>query len=163
VIDFAAVLVLLAAVLWAAYAVASKHVVLGVHPIPMFTGVAVFTTLFFVPLSLVFGEPETIVTAGTFLTFVAFLSGVVPIALAHSSYNAAQKQLGSAFCSSFIIVLPLFTYLQGKLVLEDERVTAVQWAGAAILLSGTFLVTRAGVLVHRRDSQGAAAHVPRDP
>jgi drug/metabolite transporter (DMT)-like permease len=123
----------------------------------MFTGVAVFTTLFFVPLSLLFGEPAGILNAGAFLTVVAFLSGVVPIALAHSSYNAAQKRLGSAFCSSFIIVLPLFTYLQAKLVLEDERVTAVQWLGAAILLSGTFLVTRASVVVHRRALAAAGA------
>lgn len=145
--DRSIALMLLASLLWSAYAVASRHAVKGMHPIPMFAAVALYTALGLGALSAFAGEPRSILEAGPRITTIAFLSGVVPIALAHTTYNTAQKHLGAAFCSSFIIILPLFTYLFAKLALEDEHVTWSQWAGAAVLIAGTYLVTRAERLV----------------
>lgn len=151
--DAATGLALLVAVLWGGYVVWSKHLVLHMHPIPMFAVVAVYTTIGFGPLAFLFGEPRCIIEAGTKITLIAAVSGFICISLAHPCYNYAQKVLGAALCSSLNLLNPLFTNALGLAFWADERLAPVQWGGAAALLGGTMLVTLAGQRFHR-DSRG---------
>jgi drug/metabolite transporter (DMT)-like permease len=155
--DRAAALLLGTAVCWGVYMVWSKHLVMGMHPIPMFTVVSIYTTLGLGILSLTLGEPGTLIAAGPRLTAVAFISGLLPIALAHPAFHFAQRTLGSAFSNSCNLLTPLLTYLFGVTVLVNERLTRSQWLGAAMLIAGTALVTFALHRTHRRAATAAPA------
>ncbi|MDQ1256894.1 MAG: family transporter [Candidatus Hydrogenedentes bacterium] len=142
--DLATVLLLLVAVLWAVYVVWSRHLVTDVHPVPMFTVLALYTTAMFGVLALLFGDPMTIARAGWRANTLTAASGVICIALSHSFFLYAQKRLGSALCSSIILLNPLITYAMALVFWSDERMVATQWVGTVILILGTFLVTWAG-------------------
>lgn len=141
--DTATVYLVMVAVLWAVYTVWARHIVLGVHPVPMFTVMAILVTVGLGVVSLVLGNPATLVTAGVRTAGLAFVSGMFPIALAHPCFHYAQRHLGSAFCSSMNLINPLATFLFSLIILPDEKLLLHQWFGAALLLTGTFLVARA--------------------
>lgn len=140
--DSASVFLLLTAVLWAVYTVWARHLVLSVHPLPMFTAMAVFTTAGLGILCVILGHPSTLVEASLRTNGLAFLSGMFPIALAHPCFHYAQRRLGSAFCTSLNLAHPLVTYGLAILMLPDERLLPSQAAGAVVLLTGTLLVAR---------------------
>ena len=142
-VDFATGLLVLMSVLWAIYAVWGKHIVGTMHPVPMFTLVALCTTAGFGALSLTVGDPHTLLEAGPRITAIALISGTLPIAIAHCTFHFAQRQLGSAFCSSLLLLNPLFTHAIALAIWEDESLVWIQWLGAAILLGGGLLVLRA--------------------
>lgn len=153
--DFATMMLLLTSVLWAVYTVWGKHLVTNVHPVPMFTVIAVFTTLASLGMALIWGTPSDLVAHGAKPLWIAFVSGVFPIAMSHPAFHFAQKHLGSALCSSVALLNPLVTYGIALFLWADERLVATQWFGAAVLLVGTLLVTYAGQRVHR-----ANGHAP---
>jgi len=141
-IDAGTIYLLLTAVLWAVYTVWARHIVLGMHPLPMFTVMAIMATLGLGVVSLILGDPVTVKTAGVQTAVLAFVSGMFPIALAHPCFHYAQRHLGSAFCSSVNLTNPLATFVMAYFVLPTERLTLTQWVGGALLLGGTFLVAR---------------------
>ncbi|HOJ34071.1 MAG TPA: DMT family transporter [Candidatus Hydrogenedentes bacterium] len=134
---------ILAAILWAVYTVWARHIALGVHPLPMFTVMAIFVTVGLGVVSLLMGSPKTLISAGAPTAGLAFVSGMFPIALAHPCFHYAQRHLGSAFCSSMNLINPLATFLFSLVILPNEKLLLHQWVGAALLLGGTFLVARA--------------------
>ncbi len=142
-LNTATLLIMFTAFAWSIYAVWGKHAVASLHPVPMFTLVAVYTTLMFGILSFLFGNPHTLLTAGTRTTLLALLSGTLPIAIAHCTFFHAQKHLGAAFCTSITMLNPLMTHFIALLLWHDESMYWIQWAGAILLLTGTFLVIRA--------------------
>ncbi|MBX7257802.1 MAG: DMT family transporter [Candidatus Hydrogenedentes bacterium] len=137
-----ATLLLIPALCWGAYAVWAKHLVTNCHPIPMFAALSIFITLGTGITAFLFGEPSCIARASGQILFLTFISGLLPIAIAHTSFHFAQKYLGAAFSSSCNILSPLLTYLLAALFLDDVPLTLPQWAGAGILLSGTLMVVR---------------------
>ncbi|HPJ99972.1 MAG TPA: DMT family transporter [Candidatus Hydrogenedentes bacterium] len=153
VFDRSSLLLLITAVSWGVYRVWSKHIVMTWHPIPMFTVLAWLTSAGFLALTFAVGRPSDLVNAGGWLTFVALFSGIMPIAVAHPSFNYAQRNLGSAFCTSVGNLTPLLTYLFAIVMLNDEFLRLSQWLGAFVLIGGAFLVNLAG----RRVQNGQAA------
>ena len=145
-------LLLATAVCWSVYIVWSKHVVMGVHPVPMFGFAAAFSTLGLGVIALIWGEPRCLLQAGSKVTFLAFISGVFPIAMAHSCFHYAQRRLGSAFCSSLSLLIPFLTYIAAVTFLKDEHLLARQWVGGLLLLFGTYLITRAGQRIHQQQA-----------
>jgi drug/metabolite transporter (DMT)-like permease len=132
------------AVLWAVYTVWAKHLVTDVHPVPMFTVLSIYTTIGCAILSVVWGAPSTLVTAGIPPIIIGIISGLIPIALAHPTFHFAQKHLGSALCSSVALFNPLLTYAIALWIFPDEHLVLTQWLGAGVLLAGTLLVIYAG-------------------
>lgn len=170
VFDRSSLLLLTTAVAWAIYRVWSKHIVMTWHPIPMFTVLALLTSLGFLLLTFVAGRPTDLVNADPKLTFIALFSGIMPIAVAHPSFNHAQKNLGSAFCTSIGNLTPLLTYVFAILVLDDESFLLSQWVGAITLIGGAFLVIWAGRRAQKAYAAGdalppvtAPAHTDQDP
>ena len=143
-LDFPTLMLLTTALLWAVYTVWAKHLVMNVHPIPMFTVLSVYTTIGFAALSPLTGDTYRLVTAGWYPAALGIVSGLIPIALAHPAFHYAQKNLGSALCTSVALFNPLVTYAIALWFFPDEQMVLTQWLGAALLLLGTLLVVYAG-------------------
>ena len=156
----AVIMLLFVALNWAVYTVWSKHLVRNVHPIPMFTTVALITATGFLILMLTFGRPATLVEAGPRIALIAFASGVLPIGVAHGTYLYAQKHIGSAVTANITLLSPLFTHLIAWQLWPDEKLVAIQWFGAGALLFGSFLVIQAQ---RTRGQPRAAKAVPAPP
>lgn len=139
-IDFPTAMLLLTAVLWAVYTVWAKHIVLRIHPVPMFTVVSIYTTAAFALLAMATEGASTLSSAGTNVFLIGIISGLIPIALAHPAFHYAQRNLGSAFCSSVALFNPLVTYIIALFIFPDEQLILTQWIGAATLLLGTLMV-----------------------
>lgn len=143
VIDLALVLLVFVSVAWAVYAVWGRHTAKGLHPVAMFTVISVYVTIGFVFTMLLFGDPRTLLSAGPRMNGIAFISGVVCIALAHCAFHFAQVRLGSAFCTTIQLVSPFITHVLALGFWPDERLLWIQWTGGGILLLGAFLVIQA--------------------
>ena len=159
VFDRSSLLLLITAVCWGIYRVWSKHVVMTWHPVPMFAVLALLTSVGFLVLTFLVGSPADLATAGPRITLIALFSGLMPIAVAHPSFNHAQKNLGSAFCTSIGLLTPLLTYVLALALLDDETFLLSQWVGAGVLIIGAFLVIWAGRRAARTPvPAGAAPH-----
>jgi drug/metabolite transporter (DMT)-like permease len=144
-LDWAVALLLVSALSWSVYAVWGKRTVARrLNAIPMFTVVALYTTLGLGLSSLLLGDPSTILEAPASTTMLAIFSGILPIAVAHSAFHYAQKHLGSAFCGSILLLNPLLTHGLALMLWTDEAMIWIQWVGAAALLGGSAMVIRAG-------------------
>lgn len=141
--DLAFGLLMFVNVCWALYIVGSRHTCKDLHPVPMFTVVAVMVTAGFLPVMLVMGDVSLLVSAGPGVGLLAFVSGMVSISGAHCAFHYAQVRLGAAFCTTMHLLNPLATYLIALALWPDEAMNAAQWAGAAVLVTGSLMVVRA--------------------
>jgi probable blue pigment (indigoidine) exporter len=91
----------------------------------------------------------TSVPAGSWLAAIG--SGVAYYAVAFWLYLGGLRRVPAAVAGSFINLIPVFGVTAGYLLL-DERLTARQLAGAAIVLATVTLLA----LNSTRDSQGTA-------
>jgi drug/metabolite transporter (DMT)-like permease len=142
-LDLSVFLLLFTSVCWSVYAVWGKHVVKDLHPVPMFTAVSLYTTIGFGANMLIFGDPNTIITGGSYMLGIAALSSVLPIAIAHAAYHYAQHKLGAAFCISVQLITPAITNGLALFFWPDESMNAIQWIGAVILTVGSLFVIQA--------------------
>jgi drug/metabolite transporter (DMT)-like permease len=139
-IDLALLLLIFVSIAWAVYAVWGRHTAKGLHPVAMFTVISVYVSTGFVFTMFLFGNPETLWTAGARMNGIAFISGVVCIAAAHCGFHYAQVRLGSAFCTSIQLITPFITHVLALMFWPDEKLLLVQWAGGLLLILGSFLV-----------------------
>jgi drug/metabolite transporter (DMT)-like permease len=142
-LDLAVFLLLFVSVCWSVYAVWGKHVVRDLHPVPMFTVVSLYTTIGFAVNMLIFGDPGTIISGGSHMLWIAALSSVLPIAIAHAAYHYAQHRLGAAFCISVQLITPAITNGLALFFWLDESMNMVQWIGAGVLTAGSLFVIQA--------------------
>jgi drug/metabolite transporter (DMT)-like permease len=89
-------------------------------------------------------DVSTLSSAGARNVLIGVISGLIPIALAHPAFHYAQRNLGSAFCSSVALFNPFVTYLIALFIFPDERLILTQWFGAGILVIGTLMVVYTG-------------------
>ena len=158
-VDVPMMLLWITAVCWAGYTVWARHLVLDVHPVPMFTVLSIFTTTGFGVLTFTVGDPAMIPVAGWRLSIIAFFSGLISIALAHTAFHYAQKRLGSALGSAFNLLTPLVTFGFAWFILPDETLSVYQIFGAALLLAGTAVIS---LTAYRRGMQNRAVKQPVD-
>lgn len=135
---------------WAVYSVWGKHIVVNVHPVPMFTVLACYTTLGLGAMSLSLGETRGLIHADARTTLIMIVSGILPIAGAHTGLHYAQRYFGAAFCSSVMLLLPIITYVLAIPILGREQMVPAQWIGGVTLIAGTFAVTWAGIKAHSK-------------
>ncbi len=141
--NLAALLLLFTSVCWSVYAVWGKHIVKDLHPVPMFTVVAVYSSMGFAVNMFLFGDVSTIASAGSNMLALAAFSAILPIAVAHAAYHYAQHKLGSAFCISVMLITPPLTNGLALLFWADESMNAIQWIGAGVLTLGSYFVIQA--------------------
>jgi len=134
-------LIIFTAGLWAFYAISMKHLVTNIHPVPLFTVLASYAMVGILVSAIVFGDLSTIAHTDVQSAGIVFISGFVPIALAHPVYHFAQKHLGSALCSSWTLLNPFLTFVVSLVVLPDETLGLIPLLGGCILIAGTLWVT----------------------
>ena len=88
-----------------------------------------------------YGSPADIADVPLMLAAVAGLSGILYYAAAYWLYIAALRSVPAAVAGSYFNVIPVFGVTFAFLFL-GERLTAVQWAGAAIILVSVFELVR---------------------
>jgi drug/metabolite transporter (DMT)-like permease len=137
----ATLLLFFTAFLWGVYAVSMKHLVTNVHPVAVFTVLTMYTTVGIVITAFVLGDPSNIMPTDLRCGFIVFISGFVPVALAHPAYHFAQKHLGSAFCSSWTLLNPFLTFLISLVLLPNETLGWIELIGGCVLIAGTLWVT----------------------
>ncbi|HOQ33344.1 MAG TPA: DMT family transporter [Candidatus Hydrogenedens sp.] len=131
----------LSAFLWGIYCVYGKYTVeRELHPIPMFGVISIYTTIGLLLLGYFLGSPEKAIQASVPIHLIALFSGLLPIAVAHSSFHYAQWHLGSAFCNTLLTLNPLITHFFALLLWKNEHLSLIQWVGTAVLLLGCVLV-----------------------
>jgi drug/metabolite transporter (DMT)-like permease len=154
-------LIIFTAALWAFYAISMKHLVTNIHPVPVFAVLAVYSMIGIIITASVMGDLSTIAHTDARTAGIGFVSGFVPIALAHPVYHFAQKHLGSAFCSSWTLLNPFFTFLVSLVLLPDETLGWIPLLGGCILIAGTLWVTivsnRAGAAHEAANTVGVGA------
>lgn len=155
-LDSIALLLLSVALLSAVYNVWSKHAVMSLHPFAMFTVVSTYTTLGAGAIAWCWGWKGGFFTADGVTVGVLVLSGLLSIALAHPSYNHAQKYLGAATCSVALHLSPFVTHLAALALWPDERLSRTQWSGGLALIVGVLLVVRAHNRLGQRGPAGSS-------
>ena len=136
VIDTATLLLILMSVCWAVYAVWGKHLAWKVHPVPMFGVLSLHSMLGLGVLTLLIGDHSKVSTASGTAWGIAIVSGCISISIAHPAFQYAQRELGSALCTSVNLVNPLFTFLFALVLLPGEHMQPMQWLGAGLLFAG---------------------------
>lgn len=135
-------LALFAATGWAAYGVLVKKFTARSGPTLGFGVVSFFTTLFLLPLLLLFGDASSVLRADAWTNFVLFASGVLSIGIGHWLYYVGIRELGAAPAQSALLLCPLGTMLLSA-ELFGETFGATQMVAGSILLLGAFLALAA--------------------
>jgi drug/metabolite transporter (DMT)-like permease len=145
------ILALASGLAWAVAVVLFRVSGRSIHPVGLNLGKNVLGLAMIVPTLLVLGEPLAPLVPGS-TTGLLLLSGVLGIAVSDTLFFHALNRLGASltaivdcFYSPFVIAL--------SFVLLGERLTVVQLAGAALVISAILTVTKEGKLekIGRRD------------
>lgn len=143
--DPAGVLLLLSGVLCCAiYTVFSRKLSetvdsLYIVAVQQTAGLAWASALLFAGTS--YGSPADVADVPVELAAVAALSGFLYYAAAYWLYIAALRSVPAAVAGSYFNVIPVFGVTFAFLLL-GERLTTIQWVGAAVILVSVFELVR---------------------
>ncbi len=137
--NIGAVFVILAAVTWSIYAVYIKKLVSLIDPLAMIAFISLFSTLFSLPVILIFGDVHRITEASTGTWMLLFISGILGVGVGNVFYYHAIKHLGTSITAVFFLLLPLSVGVIAFLVL-GETLTIVQIMSGVVLMSGCWIV-----------------------
>lgn len=157
VMNTATLLLILMSVCWAVYAVWGKHLAWKMHPVPMFGVMSLHTMFGLGLLTFLFGDHDRIVDVPQSVWLIAIVSGCISIGISHPAFQYAQRELGSALCTSANLINPLFTFLFALVMLPGEHMQPMQWVGAALLMSGMGFVLAASQRHQTKDAPIEAA------
>lgn len=141
--DVGIFLVLAGAVGWAMYSIQIRRAVAHVDPADAFVVVSIYTAIILVVLGFVFGNPGKIRETGTFINAVLFGSGILCIAIGHTTYYMAIQSFGVAICSTFVLLSCFITVFLSHLIFGEVMTTA-QIVSGAVLVLGSSLIVWAG-------------------
>lgn len=156
-------LVALAAITWAVYALAQKHLLHNGVPAPLvlFFIYSVSLVLFFP-----FASPETVSgISGTYVWTFAFC--LLNTLGAYGCFSEGLKHWEASRVSAILALVPLSTLLSVSVVAKawpdlvtPERLSAAGWIGALLVVAGSLLTSLGG---RRREPVVHAATVGEDP
>ena len=131
-------MLLLAAVCWAAYTVGSKSLMERYSPVKL----TALSMLIAAPAMDVLAVPELLSTDWAAISSEAWggllFSAVFSIAVAYLFWNIAVQKLGDARSSTFSNATPIVALVTAWIVL-DERLAVLQLIGALIVVAGVWL------------------------
>ncbi len=143
--DFAAkgnfigiILTLLASVSWAVYTISAKAAFKGSNSVAGFSVLSIYTAVALAILAFAFGEPAASVTMGLGPWSCVVISGIVAIAISHTTFYAAMKRIGATIPSLIILAQPFFILLISR-VLFGETLNLLQWSFGFVLIIGAGL------------------------
>ena len=147
-----ALLALGAGLSYAVYAVAAKHVLQTIAPLPVATTTFTLAALFLAPAVLALHAPLGVLRAGWPLLLYL---GVVPTAVAYVLFTIGLRRVPATAASIVSLLEPLTAALLGVLAFH-EALGAVGFVGAGLLLASLVLLTTTAPR-----SIGAGAAAPR--
>jgi drug/metabolite transporter (DMT)-like permease len=142
-INFAVILVLGSAAMWATYSVTVKKVAAEIGSTASFAVVSVYTTIGLLVPVLLWSDIGSWRHAPWHVNMVLILSGMLCIGLGHTLYYYALKVIGVSVCATMLLLTPLGTLLLSRW-LFGETLTAGQLVSGVILLAGGALTVLAG-------------------
>ena len=134
------VLALLAAAIWSAYSLITRHISSFGYPVVQTTRrIFAYGLVFMLPALLVFGfrpSPAAVLEPVNLLNLVYL--GLGACALCFVTWNFAVGRLGAVKTSTYIYLVPVVTLVTSALVL-GEPVTSLSAVGAALTVAGLAL------------------------
>jgi drug/metabolite transporter (DMT)-like permease len=134
-INFAVILVLGSAAMWATYSVTVKKVAAEIGSTASFAVVSVYTTIGLLVPVLLWSDTGSWQRAPWQVNVVLVLSGMLSIGLGHTLYYYALKVIGVSVCATMLLLTPLGTLLLSRW-LFGETLTAGQLVSGIVLLTG---------------------------
>jgi drug/metabolite transporter (DMT)-like permease len=137
------------AISWAAYTLIAKRITVNVSPLAITTYAAFAGTLMLAIVSLARGDllvvPKASLAAWTSLVYM----GSLGTAVAFVWFLEGVQRLGPARAAVFINLVPIAAIALGALLL-DERITVPMVVGAAMVITGVWILNRPTALVPAR-------------
>ena len=124
---------------WTAYFVASKQARRHLGTLEYFTGLSIVACIVVVPYALAVGADLSPAGTGDWVTIVVVT--VFSGALGHVLLNWSHEHVPLQVISLLTLLVPVVA-TAGAVVILGERVTAVQWAGMAVVLASLAVVVR---------------------
>lgn len=136
-------LILLGTFCAALYVVLTRRLVANLSPLPLTAlqqTVGLFLALFLWSVELLHGTTDLTAIA-TETWFWAVTSGIVQYALAFWFYLIVLRGMQAKLASLFLTLIPVFG-VGGAYLFLDERLTALQWGGVALVLVALVNISR---------------------
>lgn len=130
------------AVCWGAYGVSVRRWLSGYPARLSFGVISLYSSAALLVLMFLFGDVGRLASFGVANWAWIVLSGIIGIAMGHVLLFHAIHRLGPVVTEGGIMSTPFITYLGAALVL-GERMTAMQWCGGLLLITGGALLVGA--------------------
>ena len=152
------VLILLGSVSWGLCCVLIK---IRVGRIGAFVSAGVIFTLslpMFLVSALLFGDVKELYVAPRGTVILLLLYGILCVGVGTGLNYKSIKLIGVVISSSLLLVTPLFTAILSYIIF-GETLTTYQILAATILLTGCYMLIRAGSLVNRQSKVQDSLHI----
>jgi len=134
------VFVMLGTLFWSIYAVCIKRLVKSLDPLSIIFYVSLMSSIFFLPLTLRFGNIRSINSVSLWTKTLLFGSGVIGVGIGNLFYYYAVKYVGTSISSIFFLLLPFSVGILGFVIL-GETLTLIQILSGLFSILGCWLVT----------------------
>lgn len=134
-------LLILSAFLWSFYSVLIKQVTGRVDPLVITGIVPLLSCVLFFPVWVSFGDLGRIFVAPARSVLIVLGSGIFVIGMGNTLYYVAIQRVGTSISTNFLLSTPLVAGVLAYVIL-GERLTPLQMAFSAVLLTGCLLISR---------------------
>ncbi|MFC1718751.1 DMT family transporter [Candidatus Poribacteria bacterium] len=135
------IFIAMGALSWSIYAVYIKRMVHSVDPVALVAFVSLLSTLFFLPVVLIFGDLHKIVDVSVGTTVLLCVSGILGVGVGNIFYYYAIRHVEISIAAIFFLLMPLSVGVIAFVVL-GETLTRIQVISGAVLVIGCWSVTR---------------------
>ncbi len=135
------VFIVMGALSWSIYVVYIKKMVRYVDPLAIIAFVSLLSTIFFLPIVLIFGDIHKIVEVSVGTTVLLFVSGILGVGIGNIFYYHAIRHIELSIAAIFLLLLPLSVGAVAFVVL-GETLTRMQIISGGVLVFGCWSVTR---------------------
>jgi drug/metabolite transporter (DMT)-like permease len=144
--------------LFACYGLSVRKFMNGINAVVAFGSICQYTAIIMVGLMLAFGESAgaAAVQLNASQMILLLVSALIGIAFGHMFYYMSIARLGVAVTAGVLQLQPFFVLL-GSMSLFNEQLSAGQWIGGCVAVTGAMLMLGVQYFVSRR------AHVSEKP
>jgi drug/metabolite transporter (DMT)-like permease len=144
-------LLLLSAFLWSLYSVLIKPVTGRVDPLVISGIVPLLSCILFFPVWASVARLDQVWHAPAASVGIMLGSGILVIGMGNSLYYVALQRVGASVATNFLLCTPLVAGILAYAIL-GERLTPVQIAFSAVLLTGCLLIGRSAPAPRGREA-----------
>lgn len=143
-INFAVVLVLLSALMWATYSTAVKKFASDIGARVSFAVISLYTTLWLLIPALIWGDLSLVTKVPWHVNVILVVSGLLCIGIAHPLYYFALKELGLSVCATMLLSTPVGALLLSHWIFGEVLTSGQILFGLVLLSGGAFTILVSG-------------------